>query len=335
MPVVEPVAGPGPRPFWSVMIPCYNGAEVLAETLESVLAQDPGPEAMEIEVVDDHSTLDDPAAVVADLGRGRVGFHRQPHNVGASANFTTCARRSRGDWVHILHGDDRVLPGFYDRYRERIEACPEAVMVGSQTVMTDARGRPVAVTGPVDTDGGYVREGAFTVAALHPLRCVAVVVARRAYEEVGGFHPGLAHVNDWEMWTRLAGFGPVAWVDESLGLYRDHPGSDSSRLHRSTAYLDDCLAGIEVIAGHFEDPERRHRVQLATRRLVGDYALGVGQEMILQGEFRLALANAARAVRIDPSLHSWSRAAEVAGSAVAGRLGPVRDRRAQRLRREA
>ncbi|HZG65515.1 MAG TPA: glycosyltransferase, partial [Herpetosiphonaceae bacterium] len=69
---ITPVRDGAPRPLWSVMIPTYNCARYLRGTLESVLAQDPGPDHMQIEVVDDGSQ-DDPAAVVAEVGRGRVG----------------------------------------------------------------------------------------------------------------------------------------------------------------------------------------------------------------------------------------------------------------------
>lgn len=44
------------RPLWSVMIPVYNCSKYLAENIRSVLAQDPGPELMQIEIVDDFST---------------------------------------------------------------------------------------------------------------------------------------------------------------------------------------------------------------------------------------------------------------------------------------
>ena len=108
------------------MIPTYNCARYLGATLRSVLTQDPGPEAMHIEVVDDHSTADDPEDVVARLGRGRVAFHRQPENVGVVGNLNTCLQRSRGELVHVLHGDDRVLDGFYwtldKRLREHRDA---------------------------------------------------------------------------------------------------------------------------------------------------------------------------------------------------------------------
>ena len=57
---ILPVPEGTPRPVWSVMIPTYNCAKYLRETLVSVLAQDPGPEQMQIEVVDDYSTKDEP-----------------------------------------------------------------------------------------------------------------------------------------------------------------------------------------------------------------------------------------------------------------------------------
>ena len=66
-PRIEPVPSSVARPMWSVMIPTYNCARYLRKTLESVLAQDRGPKSMQIEVVDDCSTEDDPEAVVAEF----------------------------------------------------------------------------------------------------------------------------------------------------------------------------------------------------------------------------------------------------------------------------
>jgi GT2 family glycosyltransferase len=317
MPAIAEIAGEN-RPFWSVMIPCYNSASLLGAALESVLSQDPGPEAMQIEVVDDGSTLDDPADVVARCAGERVAYFRQPSNVGASANFTTCIRRSMGRWVHIQHSDDLVRPGFYERYRARIEACPDVLMVGARTIAVDADARHLALSEPVATEAGYVVDPALTVATANPLRCVSVVVARDAYERSGGFHPGLAHANDWEMWTRIASRGPVGWVDEPLGLYRIHDASDTNRLHRSTGYLADCLMAAEVIAGHFP-PASRSAVRVAARRSVCEYALSVGTELLEQGQLRLAAANGLRALRIDQSAETRRRAGRLVSAAVIAR----------------
>ncbi len=324
LPAIVPVGSGIARPFWSVMIPCYNNDDLLARTLSSVLAQDPGPEAMQIEVVDDASRRGDPAAVVAAVGQGRVGFYRNPENLGAARNFTTCVRRSNGEWVHILHGDDVVLPGFYARYRERIEQCPDAVMVGAQTFHVDAEERYVGVTPPLDTVGGCVPNAAFVMATRHPLRCVSMVVLRRAYEKVGGFDPSLMHTNDWELMTRMAGVGAVAWLDAPLGLYRTHPGSDSRRLHQRTDYLDDCLRAVEIVTSRFPDEEQRRHVRRAMLRITSDYAFDVGAGLTHEGRFRAAATNALRGARIAPSVHSWSRGAEVLHAAVKGRLAAAK-----------
>ena len=60
IPSIAPVASDVHRPLWSVMIPAYNCARYLRQSLESVLVQDLGPSHMQIEVVDDRSTEDDP-----------------------------------------------------------------------------------------------------------------------------------------------------------------------------------------------------------------------------------------------------------------------------------
>ena len=80
---------------------------------------------MQIEVIDNCSTSGDPEAVVRELGGGRIAFRRQPDNVGIVENFNDCIRHAAGRWVHILHGDDTVRPGFYERLRSGIAEHPE------------------------------------------------------------------------------------------------------------------------------------------------------------------------------------------------------------------
>ncbi|NJO94262.1 MAG: glycosyltransferase family 2 protein [Hydrococcus sp. RM1_1_31] len=71
---IAPVPDGVYRPFWSVMIPNYNCTHYLVQTLKSVLEQDPGSEVMQIEVLDNCSTQDDPEAIVNEIGKGRVFF---------------------------------------------------------------------------------------------------------------------------------------------------------------------------------------------------------------------------------------------------------------------
>ena len=106
------------RPKWSVVIPTYNCAKYLKDCLNSVLNQDPGLEQMEIIVVDDCSTEDNPKLVVDELGKDRIRFFQQKTNVGKSKNYATGLNMSRGRFVHLLHGDDTVDSGFYDQMEQ-------------------------------------------------------------------------------------------------------------------------------------------------------------------------------------------------------------------------
>ena len=104
-----PIAKDIKRPLWTVVIPTYNCANYLKETLASLLEQDPGEALMEIIVVDDHSTKDDPEAVVKEYGQGRVQLIRQEKNVGKVKNYETGLTASRGIYIHQLHGDDSCV----------------------------------------------------------------------------------------------------------------------------------------------------------------------------------------------------------------------------------
>ncbi|MCT7950807.1 glycosyltransferase family 2 protein [Ancylothrix sp. C2] len=76
-PKIEPMTSEK-RPFWSEMIPAYNNTKFLEQALQSILAQDPGPDEMQIEVIDDNSTKNDPEEIVRKIGKDRVIFYRHP-----------------------------------------------------------------------------------------------------------------------------------------------------------------------------------------------------------------------------------------------------------------
>ncbi|MGL6097742.1 MAG: glycosyltransferase family 2 protein, partial [Fimbriiglobus sp.] len=92
-------------PTVSVVIPCYNGAEFLPETLRSVLAQT--VPVHEILVIDDGST-DDSAAVAEGFGPP-VRVIRQP-NQGESVARNRGIDEATGEWVAFLDADDLWEP---------------------------------------------------------------------------------------------------------------------------------------------------------------------------------------------------------------------------------
>ncbi|MBL8821547.1 MAG: glycosyltransferase family 2 protein [Planctomycetia bacterium] len=102
------------NPTVSVVIPCYNGAKFLRETLDSVLAQT--YPVLEVLVIDDGST-DDSAAIAESYG-SPIRVIRQP-NQGESVARNRGIDEAIGDWIAFLDADDTWLP---DKNRKQLEA---------------------------------------------------------------------------------------------------------------------------------------------------------------------------------------------------------------------
>ncbi len=300
-PVIHPVNPDKHRPFWSVMIPTYNCNVYLEKTLKSVLAQDPGPEIMQIEVIDDFSPDDDPQTVVNDLGHGRVHYYRQPKNVGAPSNFTTCVRRATGRWVHILHGDDEVLPGFYQHYRNIIETQKCSMVVG-RSILIDENNFWRSITRALQYQEGLLDKAHFALAKANEVRTPAVVVSRAAYEHVGGYLNNLIHCADWEMWSRLAAYDPVGYIPRPLTLYREHSASDTTRVALSGLDTKDAIQALEIIASRFQNSLEKEKIQSIGNMWIGVDCLYKTLHLVLKGNITPALKHLTHSLRFTPSI---------------------------------
>ncbi|GAB4427850.1 MAG: glycosyltransferase [Anaerolineae bacterium] len=277
IPAIQPVSATAARPLWSVMIPTYNCADSLRLTLQSVLRQAPGPEQMHIEVVDDCSTRDDPEAVVNEIGRGRVKFFRQPQNVGAIANFNSCVQRSTGQLVHILHGDDLVEDGFYRALSGPLRQNPEIGAAFCRQIYIDHLGRPIRTTRLEQPESGIFTRALDVLAVSNRIPPPAIVIRRAVYEQIGGYDLRLFHAADWEMWVRIAAHYPVWYHTEPLALYRVHPGSDTSRLFKTGANMQNRREAIDIFKTYLP-PERANGL---ARRALG-YSTIFGLKMALK-----------------------------------------------------
>jgi glycosyltransferase involved in cell wall biosynthesis len=242
-----------PRPKWSVMIPTFNCAHFLAKTLESVLAQYPGADKMQITVVDDHSTNDDPESVVNSIGKGRVEFFRQPFNVGAPQNFNTCIELSRGHFVHILHGDDWLEPSFYETVNVLITQFPEASLFSARFYYVDESGIRTGISPRVQqyehvvgNDSSFFTDGPI-------IHFVTSVFRRSFFEQKGWFNHSLIHAADWEMWVRAVREGGIAMTPEVLGNYRVFANNDTGRLMKTAENLVDRERCITLLAARYPD----------------------------------------------------------------------------------
>jgi hypothetical protein len=267
VPPIPPVPD-GPRPFWSVMIPSYNGDPHLAETLEGVLAQDLGPEHMQIEVVDDCSTHGAPEELVRRIAGDRVGFHRQARNVGHIANFNTCIRRARGEVVHILHDDDRVRPGFYARLENPLREHPEVGAAFTRNIYADADGQWHSFSPVERPTPGILENWLNRIASGQRTTTPAVVVRRSTYETLGGFDETLGRAGeDWEMWVRIATRFQVWFEPEPLAIYRmERPDSLTGAIRGSARLAQDMLIATDIVESYLSSYLEAERAATALRK---------------------------------------------------------------------
>ena len=167
-------------PLVSVIIPVFNGADFLADAIQSVLAQTYRP--MEIIVVDDGST--DASPEVARRFSAAIRYHAQP-NRGTAAARNEGLRFAQGSHFAFLDQDDVWLP---DKLADQMNALAESPWLD-------------AVFGMVRQFRADEREESPPLAGYLPS---AMLIRRDAFQRVGPFGTGWI-IGEWADWYARAG----------------------------------------------------------------------------------------------------------------------------------
>jgi GT2 family glycosyltransferase len=302
-PTIEPVPAGVDRPLWSVMIPTYRTNDLLEETLRSVLDQDPGPDRMQIAVVDDQSPDDRHLQVVRRLAPSRVEIHTQPVNVGLARNWNGAIERSRGHWVHILHQDDLIGPGFYERLARATAEAPGVGAAFCRHRFIDGDGRAMGESALESPAAGVLERWLEKISSSQRIQCPSIIVRRDVYEHLGGFRTNLYYALDWEMWVRIATTYPVWYEPETLASYRIHNANESARLHRDGLDITDIRAAARIVNAYLPAELRG----TAAREIFADFrdrAVGEASGLMHGGDWRAGMTRMRQACECDPSLRS-------------------------------
>lgn len=256
--------------LFSVMLPTYEPDRRLAQAIRSVLAQDPGPERMEIVVVDDGSRESDVAAIIRSAdAEGRVRLVRHASRLGLAGNWNRAIDASSGRLVHLLHQDDFVLPGFYTRMAAAFERENRIGMAFCRSRIVDGEGRRMKTSSRLRWLPGVVDRWPEIIAERQRVQTPSAIVARKTYETVGPYRTDLCHTLDWEMWVRIATRFPVWHEPRALAAYRRHAGNESSRLFTKGAVWPDIVRAIRLNSERFSEPQRQSLMRRSARWHLG------------------------------------------------------------------
>ena len=298
-------------PSVSVVIPAYNVAPFIAETLNSVFAQT--FTSFEVILVDDGSPDGEELTRALDPYLDRVRYVRQ-ENLGAGAARNRGIREARGEFVAFLDSDDLWLPEYLEEQVRFLReggydlAYADALLFGDSPIAGKTYMQTAPSVGPV-TFLSLVRNECNLVTS-------GVVVRRPMLLEVGLFNESLRNGQDFELWTRLARHGArLGYQRQVLLRYRCREGSLSGDVMNRVARE---MRVYRYIADNYDltDAERAE-MSRAMELQRGNLDLATGKLSLLGGQFDEARSAFERAYGV---LGGWKLRAAVLMLRVAPRL---------------
>ena len=246
-------------PAVSVLIPSYNYARYLPETIESVLAQTLGD--FELVIFDDRSS-DSSIEVLERYARRdeRIRFRSNERNLGMVENWNACLSAARGKYVKFLHADDKLTrPTALERLVALLEKHPSASLAASGREIIDENSRRVRVKGFAGrrlTVPGAEAIARTVGTGSNLIGEPSCVLFRRADAE-RGFDARYRQLVDLEMWFHLLRSGDLAFTPACLCAFRRHDRQQSSVNRTSGAHGDEfseLVAAYVDTARQLNDP---------------------------------------------------------------------------------
>ena len=209
-------------PRVTVAIPVYNGANFIAEAIDSVLCQ--SFTDFELLIVDNAST-DGTQAICRKYATkdSRVRYIRNPVNLGASANYNRGHELARGEFLKWLAHDDWISPNFLEECVAILDAHPEFVIAhGSACEMLDRHTRFYDTAFTVPRWGLASPAKRFAMAMESPRTCHAIfgVIRRSVLDKTTMHRP--YYTSDRNLFAELALLGRFACAPEAVFYNRKH-----------------------------------------------------------------------------------------------------------------
>lgn len=197
----------------SVIIPVYNMAEYVGETLESVLSSTYLD--IEVIVVDDGST-DDSLHVIKRYAEkdGRISFFSQK-NCGVCVARNNAVLRAKGKYILPVDSDNKISPNFISLAVSCFEKDPVLKVVAPGAVFFGER-----------TGEWKLPPFSLKLLARKNIMDTCALYKKEDWERVGGYCEDIIAREDWEFWISiLKDGGGVLRLSEPLLYYRVREGS--------------------------------------------------------------------------------------------------------------
>ncbi len=266
-------------PLVSVIIPAYNAAHFMGETLDSIFAQT--FTRFEVIVINDGSSDTEELEQVLQRYPANLRYIKQ-ENQGAGAARNAGLRAATGEFVAFLDADDTWVRTFLERQLGLLRSSKADLVFADALLFGDSplEGRTFMQMNPP--------QGEVTVENLLAVKVTVLtstVLARRAsILDVGLFDVSLRRGQDFDLWLRLAKAGArFAYTRDVLAHHRivenSLSGGTISQLQRTLAVLESVKARTDLTEGE------KAALQWNMNRTLRELALENGKEKLLGRDF--------------------------------------------------
>ena len=236
----------------SVIMPCFNHARFLAESVSSVLRQSHGE--LELIITDDCSS-DTSWDVMSKLAAQdqRVRLIKHERNQGLSRSRNNAMDIANGELIGFCDSDDVWEPHKLRTQVERLQSRPDCDVVYSDSIIIDENGKPTGqrfsdlFPVPSNPSGRLFPE----LVTRNFVNIQSVLLRKGAVARVGHFDEKIEWIQDWWYWVQISREHSFLYCPEPLARYRVHSGS--TNLVHDRAYKTNRVKVFRRILGAYPD----------------------------------------------------------------------------------
>lgn len=243
-------------PIVDVLVPTHNRSVMLRQCLDSIRSQT----LQDIVVTIGDDCSDDGTPEVAReycAVDSRFRYVRNVKNLGQWGNVNSLLRQVSAPYVHILHDDDWIEPGFYAELVPVLDSSPSVGLAFCRSVVSQT-GHEYPPTLPANWPVGEVlpRHRAFQWMLKGDFVPVGSVLMRAAALHDIVPLPEQFESVDWLLWLELAVASDVGLVDVPLAHYRVHGAqmsTDRLRLYKDILKMLTSARDLPVLRDHYSE----------------------------------------------------------------------------------
>ncbi len=227
------------RPPISVLTSCFNAAEFLEDSIESILSQ--SFRDFEHILIDDGSTDDTLAIIKKYAAKDKRIVVISKENSGLTDSLNVGLGIARGEWIARLDADDVAMPTRLEAQLNFVRNRSGVILLGSSSL-------------EVDRDGNFIKQQCFPASHDRLMKNLehlgrffahsSAFFSKSHALELGGYCRKFTQAQDFDLWLRMGSAGLISCLPEPMVKTRI---LSTSITHRNGARLQKVLSVAATI----------------------------------------------------------------------------------------